>query len=478
MLKGKRIAIFALCFVMLFSNAYAKTTNEIDTTDGKVMYDFFENVLKATEKVYRFDVTRDELITAAIKKMITEDPTTFDKLMKGAYSALEEHSRYLSENEFTKATEDIGGEFVGIGVNISENNGKTVVGAPITGSPAHLAGLQTGDIIETVDGVDIAGFVVDKTVSLIRGVIGTTVTIVVDREGEKITFNIVRDTIKISPVEYNVLDKNNSAYVRISSFNANTDEYLSTALDELSKKGVDKIILDLRYNPGGLLIEAVNVASHFLPDNSLVVTEDYKNPEKNTKFYSQHTDKKFKVVVLVNENSASASEIVSGAIKDHKAGTLVGKTTYGKGTVQQPTRLKNGGAMWITVAKYNTPSGVNIDKIGIDPDVNVKNTQEKADLSKFEQVDASRKLTLGDTGKDVLAIKQRLNIMGYYFNSVDEKYDDRTVDVVRNFQEKNGLFPYGVADLTTQLKIIEISRDSEVEVDKQLERAKEIIFKI
>jgi len=476
-MKYNRIITFALCFVMFFSNAYA-TTNEIDTTDGKVMYDFFENVLKATEKVYRFDVTRDELLTAAIKKMITEDPATFDKLMKGAYSALEEHSRYLSENEFTKATEDIGGEFVGIGVNISENNGKTVVGAPITGSPAHLAGLQIGDVIETVDGVDIAGFVIDKTVSIIRGVIGTTVVIVVDRAGEKITFNIVRDTIKISPVEYNVLDKNNSAYVRISSFNANTDEYLSTALDELSKKGVDKIILDLRYNPGGLLIEAVNVASHFLPDNSLVVTEDYKNSEKNTKFYSQHTDKKFKVVVLVNENSASASEIVSGAIKDHKAGTLVGKTTYGKGTVQQPTRLKNGGAMWITVAKYNTPSGVNIDKIGIDPDVNVKNTKEKADLSKFEPVDATRKLTLGNTGKDVLAIKQRLNIMGYYFNSVDDKYDDRTVDVVRNFQEKNGLFPYGVADLTTQLKIIEISRDSEVEVDKQLERAKEIIFKM
>jgi len=475
-MKANRIITFAICFIMLFSNTYAAP--QIDINNGEVMYDFFEDVLKATEKTYRFDVTRDELITAAIKKMITDDPKTFDTLMKGAYSALEEHSRYLSEDEFAKATEDIGGQFVGIGVNISENNGKTVVSAPITGSPAHLAGLKTGDIIETVDGVDITGFVIDKTVSLIRGEIGTTVKIIANRLGEKINFNIVRNTIKISPVEYNVLDKNNSAYVRISSFNANTNEYLTAALDELSKKGIDKIILDLRYNPGGLLVEAVNVASHFLPDDTLVVTEDYKNDARDIGFYSQHTNKKFKVVVLVNEYSASASEIVAGAIKDHKLGTLVGKTTYGKGTVQQPTRLKNGGAMWITVAKYNTPSGVNIDKIGIDPDVSVKNTKEKADLSKFEPVDASRKLTLGDEGKDVLAIKQRLNIMGYYFNSVDEKYDDRTVDIIRDFQEKNGLFPYGVADLTTQLKIIEISNNSEVEVDKQIERAKEIIFKM
>ncbi|MDR0406254.1 MAG: S41 family peptidase [Clostridiales bacterium] len=473
---GKKMISLLLCLLLTGGTVFAAFTPQIDVTDGEKMYGFFNTILSITEKQYRFGVTREELLDAAIKEVLKEHPELFDEMAKGAYGILDENSRYLTIEEYEGRSEQVSGQFEGIGINVSEYDGVTLVGSPIKGSPAQLAGIQAGDVIVSVDGEDIRGYVLDQTVALIRGERGTPVEIGVTRGGEQLMFTVTRDVIKINPVTHYALGENNAGYVAISTFNANTGVYLDDALRDLARQGVDKVILDLRYNLGGLLSEAVRAASYFVPDDVIVVSEDFQNPEKNTEYRAARTDIKFKTVVLVNEYSASASEIVAAAIQDHGAGVLAGKTTFGKGTVQQSVHLKNGGAMWLTIAKYLTPSGAYIHEVGITPDYWVRNTTEKPDTSVLEPITGERTLTFGAVGKDVLAVEQRLELMGYPMDTVDEVYNEQTELMVSNFQRDAGLFVYGTADLTTQIKIMEAAGETEVEVDKQLEKAKELIL--
>lgn len=474
----KRVVSFLICAVMSFTITYADFTPQIDIEDGEQMYDFFETLISVTDRLYRFDTDKEELYRAAIEKVLKENPELFDEFAKGAYSILDENSKYISTEEYEGVNSDVMGQFEGIGITVLESGGSTIVGSPIEGSPAVAAGLRAGDIIVSVDGVDIRNFILDRTISLIRGERGTEVTLGIERGESFFTVNVVRDTITINPVSHYTLDKNNSGYVKIASFNANTTNYLKEALTDLYLQGVDKIILDLRDNLGGLLSEAVSVASYFLPDNTLVVTEDMKDETKNKAYYSMGKDMKFKVVVLVNEYSASASEIVAGAIRDHEKGQLVGRTTFGKGTVQQNMRMKNGGGMWLTIARYLTPSGEYIHEKGIEPHHYITNKTGPMDMSNFEEVQGTRKLQTGDTGKDVLAIEQRLSAMGYYIDNVDEEYDAQTEAAVRLFQELQGLFPYGVADLTTQIAILEEAFKTEIVIDRQMDKALEIIYEM
>lgn len=474
----KRILTFVLCIAMVATVAHAQFVPQIDIEDGEQMHAFFETLISATNRLYRFDTSKEELYRAAIEKVLKENPQLFDDFAKGAYSVLDENSKYISVDEYEDVNSDVMGQFDGIGINVLESGGSTIIGSPIEGTPAALAGLKAGDIIVSVDGVDIRGFILDRTISLIRGEKGTPVTLGIQRGEAFFTVSIIRDTIKINPVTYQKLEQNNAGYVKIASFNANTSTYLREALLDLGTQGVDKIILDLRDNLGGLLSEAIMVASYFLPDGSLVVTEDMKNPEQSRAHTSLPTDMKFKVVVLVNEYSASASEIVSGAVRDHKAGQLVGVTTFGKGTVQQNIRMKNGGAMWLTIARYLLPSGEYIHEKGIEPDHYITNKKAPLDMSGFEEVRGERKLQTGDFGKDVLAIEQRLSQMGFYLENVDEEYDAQTEAAVWRFQEIKGLHPYGVADLTTQIAIMEEAFKVETTIDKQMDKALEIIYEM
>ncbi len=474
----KKLVCFILCFVLGVTSVYADFTPQIDITNGEKMYDFYNTLLRFTENNYRFGVSREELLEAAVKELLKNHPELFDELAKGTYSALDENSRYLSMSEFDTRFEEVSGQFEGVGINVSEFEGVTIVGAPIKGSPAFLAGIAAGDVIESVDVESIYGYVLDKAISMIKGEKGTSVELGIKRGNEQLKFVIVRDVIKINPVTYYKLDDGKTAYVNISTFNANTTVYLDEVLFNLNKEGVETIILDLRYNLGGLLSEAVKTASYFLPENSLVVTEDYSNPEKNFVYKSFDMGMKFNAVVLVNEYSASASEIVAGAIKDNKQGVLVGTTTFGKGTVQQSVHMKNGGAMWLTVAKYLTPSGAYIHKVGIEPDYYVANKKRLIDTSSFEAIKGERVLSVGNKGLDVLAVEQRLEAMGYPVEKVDEEFDNQTEIAVKRFQSDNSLFSYGVADLTTQIKIMDVCVETEVTFDGQLEKAKEIALGI
>jgi len=474
-MKNFKKVISLLLIFMLFSvNTFASDyVPKINVENGETMYNFLKLLINVTAKNYRFDITEEELWKAAVMEVMKAHPELFDEFADGAYTALDANSNYLTLEEYQSSTEDIMGSFVGVGITLFQFEELVMVSGTVENTPAYRAGLKAGDIITHVNDEAIKGYSLDKVVEMVRGEKGTSVTLTIKRGNEAFDVSIVRDDIPVIPVSYENLG-NGIGYVKLAMFSANTAGYMDEALYNLHKQGVTKIVLDLRDNLGGVLTQAVNTASYFLPDNTLVVTEDFKNENKNVQYKSRHTDEKFDVAVLINEYSASASEIVAGAIKDNNAGTLIGTTSFGKGTVQQVIPLKNGGAVYLTIARYLTPSGDYIHEKGIDPHILVNNSHKPVDVSKLEKLSGTGVLTEGSTGKDVLAIEQRLEILGYPITP-DENYDSQTFEYVKDFQHKTELFPYGVCDLTTQIKLADEVVGVKVLVDNQLNKAIEVL---
>jgi carboxyl-terminal processing protease len=271
----------------------------------------------------------------------------------------------------------VNGSFEGVGISLGfeEKSGAIVVISPIEGTPAQKAGILPQDRIIKVDDVDMTGKSIDDAVRLLRGPKGTKVTLYIERPGIKnlLKFDLVRDNIKLKTVAYEMLDKN-IGYIKITSFDSYTSDEFNKAITDLKKKGVKGLILDLRNNPGGSLYESVKVADQILGKGLVVYTED-RNKNKLEEYYSDESKLSIPLVVLVNENSASASEILAGAIQDYKAGILVGTKTFGKGSVQELEPFENGAGLKITIARYFIPSGRSIDGVGIQPNV-------KAELNK------------------------------------------------------------------------------------------------
>ncbi len=475
-MKLKRIFAVLLCVVMMFSaisTVSAKTLADylpIDTTDGEKVAEFYDNLLNYIMKYYKYDISREEMLTAAVTAILKEHPELLEEFGKGTFEALDENSMYYNEEEFATRLEDVSGVYVGIGINVHYDEEYVILGEAIEGAPAEGSGLKVGDRVIAVDGVNVKGYGLDKVTDLIKGVAGTSVEITVLRNGEEYTYTIKRAEIKINPVTYKLIDGTDVGYVKISSFNANTGEAFAKVMNEFNEKGVKKVILDLRNNLGGYLSAAIEVASYFIPDGELIATEEYKNEKNNQYHHAKDTPCKFKAVVLINEYSASASELVSGAIKDYKAGYIVGQTSYGKGTVQTYVPLRSNHYMWMTVAEYYTPSHKVIHKSGIDPDYFVTNKLEPFDMSTVTPYEITRVLKVGDKGSDVKCLKERLSALGFKLE-INETYDLQTADLIKQFQKNTKLFPYGVADFTTQIKINDVLKETKVEVDKQLEKA-------
>ena len=331
---------------------------------------YFNQIMTYIEQNYVNDISQDDLLEGAIQ---------------GLFYNLDDHSEYYTKEEFELLMQDIDGNFVGIGVVISQNkDGEIEVVTPLEGSPAEKAGMKSGDIIVSVNGKSIKGLSTDEVVSLITGKVGTKVKIGVKRVGKTapIYFNITRDEIKINPISHKILE-GDIGYINISQFNDNTYEKILPVLKEFDSAGISDIIIDLRDNPGGLLDEVVKVSRKFIPNGPIV---HIKHRGKIVETYNSHLPKaKYKLAVLVNENSASASEIFAGAVQDTKVGTIIGVTTYGKGTVQQLLPLPNGDGIKLTIAEYLTPKKRSINGKGVVPDIEVK--ENPLDLTKDPQLE-------------------------------------------------------------------------------------------
>jgi len=296
--------------------------------------------------------------------------------------------------------ENIQGEFGGVGMELGQKDGKLIVVAPLKDSPAEKAGIRSGDFVVAIDGKSTDGLAVDEGVSKIRGLKGTTVklTLVRDKVEKPIEVSIVRDTIQI-PIIKNYKRADGIYVIELYSFSANSSELFRTALREFVQSGSNKLIFDLRGNPGGYLEAAVQMASFFLPTGDVIVTEDYKGKRENVYHrslgYNVFAGKNLKMVILTDQGSASASEILAGALQQHGVAKLVGTRTFGKGSVQQLIDLGNGAQIKITVARWLTPNGNSISDGGLQPDIKAERTVEDYQAKKDPQTDVAVSYLLG-----------------------------------------------------------------------------------
>lgn len=304
-----------------------------------------------------------------------EAPLDNDQLAEGAINGLlnsldDPHTRYLSPQD--EAAERLGfaGELTGIGVEVTIEDEKLTVVSPIEGSPAFEAGLQPGDILLEADGVDLSGMSVTEAASLIRGPVGSTVTLLIERDGETFSVDLERAIIEIDSVRGEILEEN-LAYVRLSQFGTRTAEELDDVLKELLAQEPEGLILDLRRNPGGALDSVVDVADEFLPKSTVLIQQFADGIKREYNASDKGLAEEIPMVVLIDEGSASASEVLAAAIHDHERGVLIGKTTFGKGTIQTWQELSNGGGLRITFARWLTPDENWVHEEGLEPDISV-----------------------------------------------------------------------------------------------------------
>lgn len=337
---------------------------QADSGSPRTTYDLlnlFGDVFERVRKDYVEEVEDEKLIEAAINGMLT---------------SLDPHSGYLSAKSFKEMQVQTKGEFGGLGIEVTMENGLVKVVSPIDDTPAFKAGIQAGDYISTIDNEQVLGLTLSEAVEKMRGKIGTDIDLTILREGvsEPIDVTITRDLIKIRSVR--ARPEKDIAYLRVTSFSENTYESLRRELEKQKKELGDEmkgVVLDLRNNPGGLLEQAIAVADAFLDRGEIVSTRE-RDPQNTKRFSARPGDLAdgLPMVVLINQGSASASEIVAGALKDHKRAVILGVKSFGKGSVQTVIPLKGHGAMRLTTARYYTPSGVSIQAKGITPDIVVE----------------------------------------------------------------------------------------------------------
>ncbi len=320
--------------------------------------------------------------------------------IRGMLASLNDrYTRFLEPDEYHRMLEDNQGEFGGIGAQLEKTKGKVVIKRVLENTPAQRAKLKPGDVILKVNGKPVSGLSIFQTVDMIRGPRGTRVVLEIQRSGvaKPLTFTLVRDIIKLETVKATML-KGGIARIELTSFNQLADEELGKALEEMKKKGMKALILDLRNNPGGLLSEAVAVASRFIPEGPVVIVQERGGKRKIFNADPRkRLDPPVPLVVLVNKLSASASEIVAGAIKDTKSGIIVGTDTWGKGLVQTITPIPiDGSAVLVTTHRYYTPAGIDINQKGIAPDVRVELTEKDIKANRDPQLERAIAILNGE----------------------------------------------------------------------------------
>ena len=297
-----------------------------------------------------------------------------DSAINGLLQSLDPYSSYMSPEIFEEMQTETSGEFGGLGIEVSMEAGVVKVITPIDDTPASKAGLKAGDYIVKINDIQVQGKSLSEAVDLMRGPVGSGIELTVRRRGTKkaLTFNVVREIIEVQSVKSEILE-NNIGYLRLTSFNDNSGQQIKKQIKKLKKnKDLNSYILDLRNNPGGLLSQAIKITDFFLENGEIVSTKS-RTKSENRKWFAKKGDilNGKTLLVLINYGSASASEIVAGALKDHKRAILVGENSYGKGSVQSIIPLKNKGAIRLTVAKYYLPSGKSISEVGVRPDIEV-----------------------------------------------------------------------------------------------------------
>ena len=355
---------FTLIIPFIFNFSFLNFVNSAENTIYKKI-DLFGEVLEKINKNYVDEINQSDSMDSAIN---------------GLLQSLDPYSAYMSPEIFNEMQTETSGEFGGLGIEVGMESGVVKVISPIDDTPASKAGIKAGDYIIKIDDVQVQGKSLSDAVDLMRGPVGSSINLTIRRVGQKkaLNFKIIREIIEIRSVRADLLKKN-IGYIRLTSFNENSSEQIKNQIKKFEKnQNVNSYILDLRNNPGGLLSQAIKVSDFFLNNGEIVSTKSRKASE-NRKWFAKKGDliNGKTLIILINYGSASASEIVAGALKDHKRAIILGENSYGKGSVQSIIPLKNKGAIRLTVAKYYLPSGKSISEVGVSPDIEINEESDE-----------------------------------------------------------------------------------------------------
>ena len=352
---NKKFKLITILIITFFVSRMSFATNDQSIYDK---IDLFGEVLDKINNEYVDEVNQSDAMDAAIN---------------GVLQSLDPYSAYMSPESFIEMETETSGKFGGLGIEVGMEFGVVKVITPMDGSPAEKKGVKAGDYIVKINETQVQGKTLLEAVELMRGPVGSSLEITVRRKGVKkaLVFKIVREIIEVKSVKSKIIDEN-VGYIRLTSFNENSSKQIKDKIKNFKRNKINKYVLDLRNNPGGLLSQAVKISDFFLNNGEIVSTKSRKSSE-NRKYFAKKGDiiNGETLIVLINYGSASASEIVAGALKEHKRAIVIGENSYGKGSVQSIIPLKNKGAIRLTISKYYLPSGKSISGTGIVPDIEV-----------------------------------------------------------------------------------------------------------
>ena len=432
-----------------------------------------------THQLSKQEMFQIEKVFFYLKQAYVDKNVTNEQLIQGALKGMAEavgdpYTTYLVNDETAQLDETVNGAFGGIGAELKSDQSRVVISTTMEGSPSQQVGLQTDDVITKVDGEDMTGKTISEVVKKVRGEVGTDVVLTIERAGTSLEVKLTRASIAINTVKAE-LDKEDATigHIRITSFAKNTAQELEKAVKDLTSKGAKSFVFDVRYNPGGLLDQAYKVANMFLKDGEPIVQVEDRFGEK--KIYKASSDiGTFKItqpyVLLVNEGSASASEILAAALKEGAGAQIVGTKTYGKGTVQSVIDIADNSELKYTNAKWLTPKGNWIHKEGVTPtkEVNLPN------YAFLKIIDARETLKLGTVSQNVLSVETILKGLGYSVTA-DGYFDEATQNAVRLYQQKEGITVTGEVNEETAQKLMNSVRVLIQENDTQYQAAKELL---
>ncbi|MFA1711051.1 S41 family peptidase [Peribacillus frigoritolerans] len=467
-IKIKKFTFIMGIFLVIFLTA-GITTIALTFGDEKVeslapdKHAEFEKLYSTYDTIkdnYYEEIDEEKLVDGAINGMI--------KSLDDPYSA------YMDKKEASSFHESISSSFEGIGAEIQEQDGQIMVVSPIKGSPAEKAGVKPNDIILSVDGKSVEGLSSSEAVLKIRGEKGTKVDLSISRAGESepIKLTIKRDTIPIETVYAEMLD-DGVAKIQVTSFSEHTVQELKTALEEMSKKDMKGLVLDLRGNPGGLLDQAIEMASLFIPNGEVVLQVEERSGKKDVYKSENDGELKIPVVVLIDDGSASASEIVAAAVSESADIPLIGVKSFGKGTVQTAQDFEDGSNFKYTAAKWLTPEGNWIHKKGIKPDITVK----LPDYASLPYISPDKELKASDSSSEVKAAEEMLKEAGHDPGKIDGFFDEATTNAVTAFQREQKIKETGTIKDDTTVKLMQVIREKILKNDTQVKKAVEVLKK-
>lgn len=482
-MKRLKKAVAAFLAIMMLSASTSAFAWKIETP-GETAARYIKAIVSKIAEDYRFGVDTQTMYESIMDYIMQEHPDLLEGAITAAIEPLDKYSEYFPAEELVSFIEQVESAYVGIGVTIQYTDGGIEIIEVNPRGGAQKAGLQVGDVIVAVDEQNIVGMTTSAVSELVRGEENTYVALNILRGEETLSFSVQRMKLYTETVSYRITE-DNVGYIYISGFAGTTPDSMEKALADMKNRNVNQFIIDVRDNPGGELSSVINVLSLFVPKNKVLTKIEYNDETRTKEIKSKAKFTKTpnrEIVILANENSASAAELFAGAMQNLKLAKVVGVDTFGKGSMQEFMGLISPssaelGDIKLSVAEFTKPDGSKINGVGIEPDVHVTNVFVPFDASGLTPMTISTRYQVGDEASDVLAIEERLDVLGLNPGKVDGIFDENTKRATEAFQEATGLFVYGVMDYTTQNMLNDEIAKVEVEEDRQFDKAYEILVK-